>query len=105
MDESGVLAAGHTYRLLIRMTDDLRANAGNPFEDDSSSLSLSFSVTSMPPVCSADLTGDGQLDFFDVSAFLTAFGNTDPIADFNGDGAFDFFDVSAFLTVFGEGCP
>ncbi|MBL4808760.1 MAG: hypothetical protein JKY43_01715 [Phycisphaerales bacterium] len=55
--------------------------------------------------CKADLTGDGTLDFFDISAFLTAFANQDPVADFTDDGAFDFFDISAFLTAFGNGCP
>ncbi len=55
--------------------------------------------------CPADLTGDGSLDFFDVSTFLSAFGNGDPIADFTGDGVFDFFDISAFLTAFTAGCP
>jgi len=56
-------------------------------------------------ICQADLTGDGQLDFFDISAFLTLFGNQDPAADFSGDGAFDFFDISAFLNEFSAGCP
>lgn len=55
--------------------------------------------------CPADFTGDGTLDFFDISEFLTAFGNQDPIADFNTDGSFDFFDMSEFLTAFGAGCP
>lgn len=55
--------------------------------------------------CPADLTGDGDLNFFDVSAFLTAFGNSDPAADFTGDGEFNFFDVSAFLAAFSAGCP
>ncbi|MEZ6164184.1 MAG: GC-type dockerin domain-anchored protein [Phycisphaerales bacterium] len=55
--------------------------------------------------CLADLTGDGVLDFFDVSAFLNAFGSMNPLADFTGDGAFDFFDVSAFLSAFSAGCP
>lgn len=55
--------------------------------------------------CLPDLTMDGELDFFDVSAFLTAFGSQDSVADFTGDGEFDFFDVSAFLTAFGQGCP
>lgn len=54
--------------------------------------------------CPADLTDDGSYDFFDVSAFLTAFSNMDPSADFTNDGKFDFFDVSAFLTAFGAGC-
>jgi len=55
--------------------------------------------------CPADMTGDGVLDFFDISAFLTAFGAQEPGADFTGDGTFDFFDISAFLTEFGAGCP
>ncbi len=58
-----------------------------------------------PQDCPADLTGDGTLDFFDISAFLTAFGNQDPVADFTGDGSFDFFDISTFLTAFSAGCP
>lgn len=51
----------------------------------------------------ADLTGDGVLDFFDVSAFLTAYNAQDPVADFDGDGQFTFFDVSAFLSAFSSG--
>ena len=49
--------------------------------------------------CPPDLNNDGNLDFFDVSAFLS----TTP--DWNGDTTFDFFDVSAFLQAFGNGCP
>ncbi|MFG0244961.1 MAG: GC-type dockerin domain-anchored protein [Phycisphaerales bacterium JB052] len=61
----------------------------------------------LPPAdqCAADLTGDGQLNFFDVSAFLSAFASQDPVADFTGDGSYDFFDVSAFLSAFSSGCP
>ena len=55
--------------------------------------------------CPADLTGDGELNFFDVSAFLNAFAANDPIADFTGDGSYNFFDVSAFLNAFNAGCP
>lgn len=55
--------------------------------------------------CLADINSDQTLDFFDVSAFLTAFSAQDTVADFNGDGIFDFFDVSAFLTSFSSGCP
>lgn len=55
--------------------------------------------------CLADLTDDGELNFFDVSAFLSAFTSQDPIADFNGDGNFNFFDVSDFLGAFTAGCP
>jgi cytochrome c peroxidase len=55
--------------------------------------------------CPADLNGDGALDFFDVSAFLSAYGLGGIAADFNGDGLINFFDVSAFLTAYNAGCP
>ncbi len=55
--------------------------------------------------CRVDINDDGTLNFFDVSAFLSAFGEGDPIADFTDDGVFNFFDVSAFLSAFGDGCP
>jgi Bacterial Ig domain len=53
----------------------------------------------------ADLTGDGVLNFLDVSAFLLAFSNQDTAADFDKSGGFNFLDVSAFLAVYGNGCP
>ncbi len=53
----------------------------------------------------ADINSDGTLNFFDISDFLDAFGNEDPIADFTGNGTFNFFDISEFLTEFGAGCP
>ena len=62
-------------------------------------------VSCAADTCPADLTGDGVLDFFDVSAFLSAYNAQDPAADFTGDGSFDFFDVSAFLNAFNAGCP
>ncbi len=55
--------------------------------------------------CPADFTGDGVLDFFDVSMFLSAYNDADPIADFNADGMYDFFDVSAFISAYQAGCP
>ncbi len=81
-------------RLVIRDAD------GNESFDDSD---LSFTITGI--ACAADLTGDGMLNFFDVSAFLNAYGAMDPLADLTGDGVFDFFDVSAFLNAFNTGCP
>ena len=74
----------------------------NPDAPDENDNGISDACES---ACLPDLTGDGELDFFDVSAFLTAFGNGDMSADFTGDGEFDFFDVSAFLTAFSMGCP
>ena len=69
---------------------------------------LAFLRVNIPPppgLCPADLNDDGALDFFDVSAFLTAYNAMDPVADFNSDGMFNFFDVSAFLSTFNAGCP
>lgn len=81
-------------RLVIRDPD------GNESFDDSD---LSFTINGTS--CVADLTGDGVLDFFDVSAFLNAYTAMDPGADLTGDGVFDFFDVSAFLNAYSAGCP
>jgi len=64
---------------------------------------VSFTITGTS--CVADLTGDGDLNFLDVSAFLSAFSSMDLAADFTGDGALNFLDVSAFLKAFGAGCP
>ncbi|MHA7814331.1 MAG: M14 family zinc carboxypeptidase [Phycisphaerales bacterium] len=50
----------------------------------------------------ADLTGDGLLNFFDVSAFLSAFNAGDLLADFDGNGVLNFFDVSTFLGYFNQ---
>lgn len=55
--------------------------------------------------CAADLTGDGELNFFDISIFLAAFSAQDPSADINNDGVFNFFDVSGYITLFSAGCP
>lgn len=52
-----------------------------------------------PNDCAADLTGDGALDFFDLSALLQN------QVDWNGDTGFDFFDLSSYLMSFSAGCP
>ena len=54
--------------------------------------------------CPADLSGDGVLNFFDVSSFLSAFNAGQAVADFTGDGMLNFFDVSAFLGAYSGGC-
>ena len=64
-----------------------------------------YDMSECAAACTPDINGDGSLDFFDVSVFLTLFGIQDPAADFTGDGAWDFFDVSEFLAAFGAGCP
>jgi hypothetical protein len=68
-------------------------------------IDLTLNATGTKGACIADLNGDGELNFFDVSAFLSAFSVMDPAADFTGDGEYNFFDVSAFLSAFTDGCP
>jgi len=62
-----------------------------------------FNVNSL--ICPPDLTSSHTLDADDVYAFINFYTAQDPIADFTNDGNFDFFDVSAFLTAFAAGCP
>ncbi|MBO6512968.1 MAG: hypothetical protein JJ974_03255 [Phycisphaerales bacterium] len=56
-------------------------------------------------VCDSDIDFNGEIDFFDISIFLSQFTSMDPAADFNQDGEFDFFDISLFLSLFANGCP
>ncbi len=51
------------------------------------------------PDCEADLNGDGEVDFVDISFFVNN------LVDMNGDTNFDFVDISLFVTAFGKGCP
>lgn len=54
----------------------------------------------------ADLaTPFGSLDYFDISAFIEAFGDQSPNAELNADGQHTFFDVSMFLVSYSDGCP
>lgn len=104
IDGGGVLnssGGGFTLSGTIGQPD-----AGATMSGGSFSLTGGFwaGIDSSAP-CPADLTGDGNLNFLDVSAFLAAFGNADPVADFTSDGSFNFLDVSAFLQAYGMGCP
>jgi hypothetical protein len=57
--------------------------------------------------CTADLAAPwGQINFFDLSAFLAAYNAQQPSADLAlPSGVFNFFDVSAYLNAFNTGCP
>ncbi len=61
--------------------------------------------TGADEVCVADLNSDGELDFADISLFLTGFRKQDSGSDLNNDGEWDFVDISAFLDSFTSGCP
>ncbi|GAB4384328.1 MAG: hypothetical protein Kow0022_06540 [Phycisphaerales bacterium] len=62
-----------------------------------------FYTTEQP--CQADFNSDGELNFFDVQAFLAALAAHDASADVNNDNTWDFFDAQAFLSLFAAGCP
>ncbi|MHA7811791.1 MAG: FG-GAP-like repeat-containing protein [Phycisphaerales bacterium] len=62
------------------------------------SVRIHYGIPDAAP-CPADLNNDGELNFFDVSAFLA------DQPDYNGDGEFNFFDVPAFIQDFNAGCP
>ena len=94
------VALTDSFRMRVIVED---AGANTTVEGGIDAFKISEEVCDS--VCSADLTGDGVLNFFDVSAFLSAFSAMDSAADFNGDGNFDFFDVSLFLGAFSAGCP
>ncbi|MBL4698318.1 MAG: hypothetical protein JKX70_05750, partial [Phycisphaerales bacterium] len=57
------------------------------------------------PCSLADINADGNLNFFDISAFIELLNAQDPAADFTNDGNWNFFDVAVFLGAFAEGCP
>lgn len=83
---------------IIRFVNDATANQEYNFNSMHFTLEGGCSV--------ADFSVPyGDLNFFDVSAFLTLLSGNDPQADLNDDGLFNFFDVSAFLAAFAQGCP
>jgi len=47
----------------------------------------------------------GEISFPDVADFLAFFSAQDDEADLTGDGVVNFIDVSAFVTLFAAGCP
>ncbi len=98
---------------IVTLTSAIPLEGSVPLMDDAGTQlgtltvngSATIVATGSAPACPADLTGDGRLNFFDVSAFLNAFSGMDPAADFDADGSYTFFDVSAFLGAFTAGCP
>jgi hypothetical protein len=97
----------------VTISTTLPLDAEQPIEDaDGNVLGTVFVTGSATivacgslPSCPADINGDGMLNFFDVSGFLSLFGAMDAQSDFNEDGMFNFFDVSAFLASYSAGCP
>jgi hypothetical protein len=104
VDVSSLGLDNSAHELRVVVVDETPWVRKQQIRDNFMTESRTFTIEAVSS-CSADITGDGQLDFFDVSAFLTLFGAGDLAVDFSGDGSLDFFDVSAFLAAFGNGCP
>ncbi|MEM9372478.1 MAG: S8 family peptidase [Planctomycetota bacterium] len=47
----------------------------------------------------------GEVNFFDLVAFLAFFNDREPSADLDGNGSWNFFDLSAFIAAYNAGCP
>lgn len=91
-----------SYRIQFRLGHIGLGQLDVPHSDGS--LQASWVISATNP-CPADLTGDGAINLFDISAFLHAFTGRNPDADFNTDGVYNFLDVSSFLFEIGNGCP
>lgn len=75
-------------------------------DEQDGNLSGSIYKYSSLPCTRADLADPRyELNDADVYSFLDLMVTQDLYADFNNDGALNFFDVSAFLTAFNAGCP
>ena len=85
--------------------DDGTVAVGAPGDQTFSGNGTGYLFAPPPPPCPQDLNDDGTLNFFDVSAFLSAFSNNTPQGDFNNDGRWNFFDISAYLIAYTSGCP
>jgi hypothetical protein len=92
----GVFELGGT----IGQPDASDTMSGGDFE-----LTGGFWATVNVVPCLVDLTGDGNVDIFDVLAFVDAYNNADLIVDYNGDNVINIFDVLAFVDLYNAGCP
>ena len=99
----GLSTDGWAFQYISDITPDGRHLVGSGVYDGQ----LSAFIIDLSPAtsCDADMNGDGNLDFFDISTFLSAFVANDPAADFTDDGLFSLLDISAFLIAFNAGCP
>jgi hypothetical protein len=62
------------------------------------------SCTTCPPLCPADINGDGLVNVTDLVAVITEWGTGNPGADINDDGIVNVTDLVAVITAWGT-CP
>jgi hypothetical protein len=64
-------------------------------------------IAQLPNPCPGDSNGDGVVNFADLNAVLSQFGQIGPglSGDLNGDGVVNFGDLNLVLAAFGQPCP
>ena len=106
-------ALGDQWEIISQQADKLPAKIGGQFDEIQLPeppkgrryvLHQDDSGMRLVSTCLGDTNGDGLLDFFDVSLFVTQFSMLDPLSDINKDGSINFFDVSLFITAYLGGC-
>jgi len=85
---------------------DARAISGTIVQTVSPFEFQSIIIRTAPP-CVGDLNGDLVVNTLDLTAFLGAFGSTQPFGsngDLNSDGVVNTIDLTTFLAQFGANC-
>ncbi len=99
LDETGVLVAGiYTLRATAETVID---NEVPPFRVAETRFDFVLEISA---TCPADLDGSGAVDFGDILAILSAWGNKGGPEDLDGNGIVDFGDILAVLAAWGP-CP
>ena len=77
-----------------------------PFTPANRSWNIEQTPTSLTVTltCRSDLNTDFEFNFYDISAFITAYTGQTDMGDFNNDGEHNFLDISAFINAFNTPC-
>jgi hypothetical protein len=109
LDDGGRISGAFTPTLVI---GDVRASDAGAYRvvvsnDCGSANSDPADLVVLGSDCPADIALPfGELNFFDLSVFLSWYNQQDPRADLaQPTGIFNFFDVAAYLGLYNGGCP
>jgi hypothetical protein len=70
--------------------------------DKAGNVSAASNTASATTKKTADITGDGKVDIYDLSTLLSRWGSSDAAADLNSNGIVDIFDLSILLSGWGS---
>jgi hypothetical protein len=107
---SGATLTSHQMRSLLMSTGMPQQDGANPATQNIGPLpDIEAAITHITPaaVCVGDSNGDNIVNFADLSATLSVFGQSGAgiACDFDHDGDVDFIDLNAVLSNFGSACP